>query len=385
MTITLDAARLSRRRFLAGAGSLAATLAVTGCGSGSTASKPAKAAAARVDGDLHMFSWDGYVPPAIVRGFEKEYGVSVKTTAFASSDEALQRLASGLPFDLAFVGSPALSRAVEGNLLRPVDRDGIKNYDTLLPAFQNVGYEPNDPAKDKRNAPYVGITYTVGGTGLVWDVDRIGKQTLSGSWDDLWTYADGVASGHAFMFDEAIAAIAIALARDGKTAATASTADLKAAGDSLIELKRHLAGFSSQTSQPISSGKSWIQPGFTGDVFATLTQLDDPSRFSFQTCRETSLYTSDTCVIPKAAKSPGTATVFMDYLLRPKNVEAIVRAIGYIVPTAGGAAAFQKLTSAFPFLRADVSQMQDFATWLPPLDIDQLKLWQQTWTRVKAS
>ena len=38
---------------------------------------------------LHIFNWAVYTPPPVIEAFEREYGVRVIYTEFASSDEML--------------------------------------------------------------------------------------------------------------------------------------------------------------------------------------------------------------------------------------------------------------------------------------------------------
>lgn len=375
---------ISRRRFLVGTGSLAA-MALIGCGSDGSAGRPAlRAAAARIDGDLNMFTWEAYVPDAVIEEFEREYGVRVKQTYFSTVEEMLKKLASGLPFDMAFVASNYLTRAVEAGLLRPVDRDAMQNRDQILPAFETAGYEPGDDRQNAKNAEYVGVPYALGGVGVSWLTDRVGER-LTGSFDDLWEQASGRAERHTFLFDDPQFTLAVALAKSGRSINATSRADLDAAADALLEIKPRLAGFGPMTITPqLVNGEGWIQMGYPGDTYQALLQAKNPERIRWQQARESGVFNNDNCVIPAAAKHPGTATVFMDWLLRPRNMGRIVEQIGYVVPTRAGVAAYNDLTADYPFLRADERLMQEFDSWLGTLRGPALQLWQQTWTRVKA-
>ena len=389
MTVRSDLARaadrgLTRRRFLVGTGSLAA-MALIGCGSDSSSGKPAmRAAAARVDGDLNLFTWEAYVPDAVIAGFEREYGVKVKQTYFSTEEELLKKLASGLPFDMAFIASNYLTRAVEANLLRPVDRDAMEHRDEILPAFETAGYEPADDRQNAKNAQYVGVPYALGGVGMSWLTDRVGER-VDDSFSALWELAAGKARRHAFLFDDPQFTIAAALAKSGKSINATSSADLDAAAEALLEIKPHLAGFGPMTITPqLVNGEGWIQMGYPGDTYQALEQVKHPERIRWQQARESGVFNNDNGVIPAAAKHPGTATVFMDWLLRPRNMRQVVEQIGYIVPTRAGVRAYNDLTADYPFLRADEQLIQNFDDWLGTLRGPALQLWQQTWTRVKA-
>ena len=47
------------------------------------------------EGPLNVFNWSDYINPAVVKEFEKEYGVKVKITTFENEEEALAKLTSG--------------------------------------------------------------------------------------------------------------------------------------------------------------------------------------------------------------------------------------------------------------------------------------------------
>ena len=66
-------------------------------------------------------------------------------------------------------------------------------------------------------------------------------------------------------------------------------------------------------------------------------QVDNPEDFKFQKSKEGIPVGSDTFAIPVNAKHPGTALLFIEYLLEPENAAKNVEWIGYPMPYEGGA------------------------------------------------
>ena len=57
---------------------------------------------------------------------------------------------------------------------------------------------------------------------------------------------------------------------------------------------------------------------------------------------------SDTYAIPINARHPGTALLFIDYMLRPENVEKNINYIGYPMPVHGTEATYQEIVADYP-------------------------------------
>jgi spermidine/putrescine transport system substrate-binding protein len=102
-------------------------------------------------------------------------------------------------------------------------------------------------------------------------------------------------------------------------------------------------------------------------------------------CKESALFNADNAVIPAAAKHPGTATLFIDWLLQPANMAQVVEYTGYLVPTTAGVTAYDAMVKDYPWLKAQTGLMGDSEQWMAGLDQASLSAWNQVWTEVKAA
>lgn len=87
---------------------------------------------------------------------------------------------------------------------------------------------------------------------------------------------------------------------------------------------------------------------WSGDMAAMLDQAEDPAVFGFEVAREGAPVNSDCYAIPANAQHPGTAMLFIDYMLRPENVKKNIEYIGYPMPVSGTEDTYAALVEPFP-------------------------------------
>jgi spermidine/putrescine transport system substrate-binding protein len=364
-------ARIDRRGLLvAGAG-----LALAGCGvgdsGGGSKKETEKPIAKKVDGDLVYFNWAEYMDPAVIKGFEKKYGVKVRQSYFDSMSGMMSKLRSGISYDVIFPTAEYVQRLVKGNQLRKVDHDKLRNAELVYPTFNEPWYD----AGSEHTAPY-----TMYATGLGYRADKVPDMT--GSWRDLGEADSG---GKTFLLDDFQEGIGMANQVNGHELNAADDEALGEAKDYLLELKPKLRGFSSDTVTTMTSGNAYIQHIWNGDVVNIRNQVDNPENFKFQKCKEGIPVGSDTLAIPVNAKHPGTALLFIEWLLEPENAARNVAWIGYPMPYEGGATeSFESLVKDDPSINVTVADL-DNGEQFENLGRDDRRAWDRTWTEVKAS
>lgn len=364
--------RVGRRRFLTQSTAAALGLAVAGCATSSPSASPSsKPVKAKVDGDLYFFNWSSYISPKLIKGFEKQYGITVHQVYFATEDEAIAKVAAKQPYDVAIIDSTQVPRLVQAGLLREIDHSQLKNWNDVLPFFQNPTYDPGA----KHTAPY-----DVGPVGIAWRTDLVSDMT--GSFEDLWRNAVK-AKGHAFVLDDMIHTLGMALLHAGFSENSGEPSQLKAATDALLKLKPDLGGISSND-YTMDGGNAWITSAWSGDMYYYLQTAKKPDLVKWEICKEGQLFTADNICVPTAARHPGTGLLFMDWLLAPEHVAENTAFIGYPVPTHAGLAAYKQLTVKYPWLNVGEDLISKPSAWLQGPIGSRLQLWTQSWTAFKA-
>ncbi len=264
----------NRRELLRGGAGLAVAAGLAGCGVGNiergSLAETEKPIKKRVDGDLVYFNYAEYIDPELVKGFEKRYGVSVRESYFDSMSAMMAKLRAGIAYDVIFPSGEYVQRLRAGNLLRRIDRDKIKNIDTVYSYFADPWYDKGS----EHSTPY-----GMYATGLGYRADKVTGMT--GSWRDLGEADSGDRS---FLLDDYQEAIGMANLVSGYPLNEVDTDKLERSKDYLVDLKPKLRGISADTTTNMVSGNAWIQHLWNGDIVNIRYQVDNPEDYRFQKC-----------------------------------------------------------------------------------------------------
>ena len=132
------------------------------------------------------------------------------------------------------------------------------------------------------------------------------------------------------------------------------------------------------------NGNAWIHHGWNGDVVNVRNQADDPSIYKFEKCKEGIPVGADQMAIPANAEHPGTALLFIDFMLDPENAARNVAYFGYPMPNNGAVDAFQKLAQDDPAITVTTDDLER-GDQFEPLAGERRRAWDRVWTEVKAA
>jgi spermidine/putrescine transport system substrate-binding protein len=364
----------TRRELLReGAGfAMAAGLAGCGLNSAGVGSKEEteKRVVAKVDGDLVYFNWAEYLEPALFEKFEKRYGVKVRESNFDSQAAMMAKLRAGNRYDLIFPDQSFVPKLMAANQLLRIDHDQLKNYDQVWDFFHDPIYDPGSAHS---------IPYGIYATGVIWRDDKISDMT--GSWDDLFRED---ADGKIYVLDDFQEAIGMANFKNGFDLNTVDEDELEESKQTLIDQKSLLRGYSTDDIQNMLNGNAWIHHGWNGDVVNIRNQSKTPEIYKFEKPREGIPVGTDTMAIPVNAEHPGTALLFIDFMLEPENAVRNIAYFGYPMAVKGAAGAFAELVKDDPSVDVtaeDLERGEQFAY----LKGDGRRLWDRVWTEVKAA
>ena len=369
----------TRRSLLKGGLAAGAVAGFAGCGYVPSKTKPTesplpKSAKSRVDGDLVYFNWADYLDPGVLKGFQEEYGVKVIESNFDSMEGMYAKINAGNQYDITFPIAKWVAKMRREGKLRAIDKDQLSNAEQV---YYSGSYF-NDPWYDAKSA--VSVPFTVYKTGVGWRTDKI--DAMTGSWNDLWNEQG---AGHIFTLDDQDEALAMAALLLGYDVNTAKASELDEIKKLLISQKKYLRGYSSDDVNNMSGGDAWIHHMWSGD-FLYLRQglANDPTKFDFEAPAEGTPINSDTYAIPANAKHPGTAMVFIDYLLRPENAIRNMHYLYYPFPVKDALPAFSELAKDVPACNVEVSDLENENVYRL-LSADDQQRRSATWTEVKAS
>lgn len=360
----------SRRKALGLGLGISAAAALAACGGGSSGGEDeVEELKAEPDGDLNFFNYAEYIDPDVIKGFEQEYGVKVVESYYSNASEALQKIAAGQPYDIVPLMSALFPSAIAAGIVRKVDPALIPHWDEIPDFFRNPPYDPNAQHS---------VPYGFGPAGVAWRTDKLGDQ-LTGSFMDLWDHDK--ANGHIYLFDNATEVLSMSLIAHGMPVNSDDPEQVKQAADYLLDLKPRMGGFQGDVAPLITSGQAWMSQAYSADA---LDAMREGAKVNFQLCDEGGLFTGGAWTIPTAAQHPGTALLFMDWVLRPENVKANVDYIGYPIPTEVGMKAFSETVSDYPMIDFPLEYMENEDGWILAPTGEREALWSSEWNRVKA-
>jgi spermidine/putrescine transport system substrate-binding protein len=322
------------------------------------------------DGDLLIFNWTEYMNPELLERFEKRYRVKVRQANFDSMEGMLAKLRSGNRYDLVFPTSDYVDRLVKGNQLLRLDRALLRNGDVVYPFFDDPWYDPGS----EHTVPYAMYT-----TGIAWRDDRV--EGISGSWNDL---ALESAKGKTFMLDDFQEAIGQANLLNGFDLNATDPAELEQTKATLEHQKEYLRGYSTNAAPQLLSGNAWVHHAWNGDLVNVRNQAKkNPEVYKFETCKEGIPVGSDCMAIPSNAKAPGTALLFIDWMLDAEHASTNIAYFGYPMPVEGSEDAFSELVKDDPSIEVSTEDLEN-GSQFEELTPDGRKAWDRVWTEVKA-
>ncbi len=371
--------RFTRRQFIHSTAGLALGAALiggglAGCGSDES-DEIAATIEATVDGDLEYFGWAEFVDPDVIAGFEKEYGVKVNQSFFDSDEAMAQKVASGAPYDIVMTNSAYIGPLAEAGYLLSLNHDALTHWSELTTPFHDPFYDPG--------AKY-SIPYAYSPVGVGWRADKVDSSLFTGSWNDLWDVAPQ-AEKKVFVLEIVGYALGASLARLGFDINSGDPDEVDQAAKELIKLKPMMAGFSTDVKGKLPSGEAWIMQAWPGDMLVIIREADDPSVYGYQNCTESSVMGSDLLSIPTAAKSPGTALLFVDWVMNPEHSAKNVGYTGYPNGTKSGDSAYEQLIGDYAFLGTSEDALSGENAWKLAPTGDRLALWNKAWREVQTS
>jgi spermidine/putrescine transport system substrate-binding protein len=364
---------LSRRELLvAGAGLAVASYGLAGCTVERSVDRSAEGRIIKpeIDGDLLIYNWAQYMDPDIKKRFSEKYGVEVNEVNFDNLEAMVIKLRSGASYDLIWPSTEYVYRLNREGLLARFDRGLLRNNDNISSFYDSPWWDPNNE---------LGVPYTYYTTGIAWREDEVSGMT--GSWNDLLN-PDG--AGRMFILDDFQEAIGEANLINGFDLNTEDPAELETAKQTLLAQKENARGFSTNSVQNLVSGSAVLHQAWNGDIVNVRNQVDEPELYRYETCKEGVPVGTDLMSIPITARSPGTAMLFIDWILEPENAAQNVAWNGYPQPCEGGKQEFAKLVKDEPSIDVDLEALAGGGMEYRLDNPEARQLWTSIFTEVKA-
>ncbi len=322
---------------------------------------------ARAGGNLYVYNWTDYTAPALIQKFEKETGVKVTVDTYDSNETLLAKLKTGSAgYDIMVMSSDFVPIFTGEGLVRKIDGPSLRGYGNIEARWRS-------PAWDKGNV-YT-IPFHWGVTGFAVDTKVI-KDPV----DSLKTLFEPPqeARGKVGMLGAPSEVMSLAELYLGMEPCQTDVANMKRV-DALLEAQKPSVKVYSSDGiiEREASGETAIHEIWNGD--AARARLNNPDiRFVFP--KEGVAGWMDNLGIPRDAKDPDNARLFLEFMLRPENSAISANFTHYATAITGADAFFDAALRDAPELKIPSGTRIVFT---PTCPAPATKLIDRVWTRLR--
>lgn len=284
-----------------------------GCGSSNTTSSDSYAK------EINFFQWTEYTPQSVLDSFKQKYGITVKMTNFSSNEEMIAKLQAGglSQYDVVVPSNYAVKGMIAQNLIQPINKDNIPNFQNLDDSFLNRDYDPGN----KYAVPYLSSPVV-----LAVNTKKVTKPITS--YNDL---LDPSFKNQIVVVDDERPIIGAALLATGHSLNDTNGNDLKDAESWLKKLRPNIKVFDSDSPKTaLISGECSIGLIYNGE--AALAIKSNPDIKIIWPKEGISGLTIDNLCIVKGTKHEKEAELFINYILDPTVSKSISEAYPYTNP-----------------------------------------------------
>ncbi len=272
---------------------------------------------------IEVYNWGEYIADGsdesldVIAEFERQTGITVHYTNFASNEEMYTKIAEGgVQYDVIIPSDYMVARMIQDEMVEPLDYSNIPNAKLIDDAFLGLEYDPQDTYS---------VPYMSGIVGIVYNKTMVNGPITS--WNDLW---DEQYKGKILMFNNPRDAFGIALMLLGYSSNTTDPEELAEAAEKLKEQKRLVQAYvMDEIFNKMEGGEAALAPYYGGDA---LTMMAENPDLAFAIPKEGTNYFVDAMVIPKGTKHKTEAEMFINFMCDPEISAANADYIGYSTP-----------------------------------------------------
>lgn len=270
---------------------------------------------------LNVYNWSDYIDESVIADFEAEFGIKVNYDVFDSNEVLETKLLAGTTgYDIVVPSASFLERQIKAGVFQPLDKSKIPNLANLDPEI-TARVALHDPDNT------YSVNYLWGTSGVGYNVDMIEKRMPDAPVDSWRMFYDPAvvakfADCGVSILDAPSEVVGTVLIYLGSDANSENPQDLKAAEEVLMKIRPSVRYVhSSKYIEDLANGEICLALGWSGDVLQARDRADEADKgitIRYNVPREGAIMFFDMLAIPKDAKHPLNAHLFIDYLMRPE-------------------------------------------------------------------
>ncbi len=297
---------------------------------------------------LNIFCWSEYIPQSVIDKFSAETGIKVSVENYASNEEMLAKLlAGGGTYDIIQPSEYVVGALIKEGLLHEIDLAKIPNIKNVDPKFLNMSFDPGNRFS---------VPFMAGTVGIVVNTDVVKDEIKS--FNDVFQEKY---KGRIVVLDDAREIVTWALLTQGIPVNEVTDENLEKVKPILrswLPLVKVYDSDSPKTALLNGDVDIGIVWGGEGALL-----LNEDKKFKWIIPTEGTHLFIDSLAIPKTAKHPSNAELFMNFILRPDISKEISDAFPYLNPNLAARALMspEQLGNAASFpTDEELAKMQTF-------------------------
>lgn len=293
-------------------------LIVSACSADSKTPRPSTSESARI---LNVFNWSDFIDPAVITGFEREFGIKVNYGVYDTNEQLETALLTGHSnYDVVVPGGAFFERGVKAGVYQKLDKALLPNLSGVDPEAM-AGMAAHDPG-NQYGVDYMWLT-TVG---IGYDQTRIRVRLAHAPVNSWQLLFDPKVLSHfqdcgVSVLDSPDDVVGAALLFLGKDPLTESQVDLKDVERVLMSIRPYIRSINSAGYVgELANGDLCLSLGWAGDITQARSRAKEagkPLAIAYSIPTEGSFNIFDVLAIPVGAPHVRDAHLFINYLLRP--------------------------------------------------------------------
>ena len=295
------------------------------------------ASAALAQKSINLYNWSNYIPPELLKKFEKETGIRVNLDVYDSNESLLAKLKAGAGgYDVIVPSDYMVKIMVDEKLLEKIDTYKLSNFKNVADFAKAPPYDP----KREYSAPYMW-----GVTGFTYDSARVPGGKLEDSWKSFFE-PPAELKGQIVALNDQNDLWSAAAYYLGLDQCTENAKDAEKILAVLEKQKPFLAAYNSDgTIERMQAKEVIMHMQWNGAAHRTKEKLTSAV---FVYPKEGLPLWADNFAVPKSAKNKADAIKFVNWMMDPKNIAIASNFTGYNNGIKGSADFFDAALKAAP-------------------------------------
>ena len=274
------------------------------------------ATSAKAEGELFIYNWTEYTPPALIEKFEAETGIKVSVDTYDSNETLLAKLQAGATgYDLVVPSQNFVPIMINEGLIQKVAVHELPNYAN----YEDKWKKPDWDSEHEYSAPWQWGTTSF----------SFHSEEYSGTGESLSEFFEPSEElrGRLSVFPTPDEVVSLANIYLGIEFCSEDPKEMKRIQDMLVAQKEFVVAYNNETmSDLITSGEALMTNHWNG--FSRLGRLAGaPVQYAYP--KEGVVGWFDSLVVPTSAQNVENARKFMNFMMDPVNMAVLTESQGY--------------------------------------------------------